>query len=277
MDNNNFETFLNESQEQFTDLFEGPIGSVVKLAKKSGKSIAKGIKNSGELAKTVGGAVKDAAIDKAKHIKDNKNTSQPPAKREHKSQPPAKREHKTSKKEKSGLDGLDTVSKNESNVKDKVKAGAAKVTKNVKEVVKDPIKAGTAVGAVAGGVAGGALGFGIGAMVKDVADGVKQVKGKLLENINFDQMLLESQQQFTDLFESNELQKLDEFNINQFKKLNRLLPDLIMNLDDAYIACQVDTPLAQKILKDHKIDSYKDFEVLRGKLVSLQKTLVKLK
>ena len=54
--------------------------------------------------------------------------------------------------------------------------------KTIEDTAKDPIKASTIAGAVVGGATGGAIGFGVGNMVKDVADGVKEVKNKLLES-----------------------------------------------------------------------------------------------
>ena len=194
MNHNNFQNILNESQSQFTDLFqENKITSAVKKAGAAINSASKEIKSAAkDHASKVKETATDHAKDKAKQvITDKAKQLVTPKKKESESQSQQKSEEPKEKK-KSGLDDLDTVSKG-STGKEKVKEAASKVGKQVKQVATNPIKAGTVVGAVAGGAAGAAAGFGVGNMVKDVADGVKQVKNKLLENNNF---LFESQKEF---------------------------------------------------------------------------------
>lgn len=182
MDQIKFSSILNESQKQFTDLFqENKITSAVKKAGAAINSASKEIKSAAkDHASKVKETATDHAKDKAKQvITDKAKQLVTPAKKEE-----ASESKEEPKKKKSGLDDLDTVSKG-STGKEKVKEAASKVGKTVKETASNPIKAGTIVGAVAGGAAGAATGFGVGHMVKDVADGVKQVKNKLLENYNF--------------------------------------------------------------------------------------------
>lgn len=185
MNNVEFSSILNESQKQFTTLLQdGKVGNSIKKATKAAaNTVGKGAKFVSAGAKAAGAAgislVKDKLAAKAK----DKLTSD--------------------KKGKSELDKLDTVSKS-SDKPSKVKEGVKKVASETKKVATDPIKASTAVGVALGGAAGGALGFGVGSMVKDIADGVKQVKGKLMENNQFESLLLESQNSFTQLFENKD-------------------------------------------------------------------------
>lgn len=146
--------FLTESEKEFTDLFQESKINNIKKKVKSGVNKIKEKFNSGK--------------------KENTNSD--------------KKENK-----KSGLDSLNTVSKG-STGKEKVKEASKKVSKQVKQTVKNPIKTGTIVGAAVGGITGGAVGFGVGNMVKDISDGVKEVKSKLNESLVFESNLTEKLQ-----------------------------------------------------------------------------------
>lgn len=100
---------------------------------------------------------------------------------------------KTSTNKKSGLDSLNTVTKN-STGKEKIKEKSENLKKNIKQTAKNPIKSGTLVGAAVGGATGAAVGFGVGNMVKDISDGVKEVKSKLNESLVFESNLTEKLQ-----------------------------------------------------------------------------------
>lgn len=263
MNNNEFSSILNESQKQFTDLFQenNVTNTVKKAASTAANTISKG-------AKFVGSGVKAASAAGVSIVKDKiaAKTKDKITSKDNDKTPP--------KKSKSELDKLDTVSKN-SDKDGKVKEGIKKVASETKKVASDPIKASTAVGVALGGVAGGAVGFGVGAMVKDISDGVKEVKGKLMENHLFEQLLFESNNQFTQLFESVDV----TFNMMQANTLNKDLPNLIKLLDSAYINGQIDRnpdndPIYKLFLK-HNINIYQDFEVLRAKLEKFQKDLDK--
>lgn len=193
MNHNNFQQILNESQKEFDILFQE--NKVKSTIKKVGSSISKTINNTKSSVKNGLSSAKnkstEAAKNKAKEVITNKAKEVTTPKEKESSEKP---------KKKSGLDDLNTVSKSSTGkqkVKEaanKVKEAANKVGKTVKQTAKDPIKAGTIVGAVAGGAAGAATGFGVGNMVKDIADGAKQVKNKLLESLNFETNLTEKLQ-----------------------------------------------------------------------------------
>ena len=163
--NNDITEIMFESDQQFNQLMEeSKIGNAVKsVAKKAGSNVKKAVssvsKKVGDTAKSAGNLAKEKITDTAKE--------------------------KVKEKSKSGLDKLKTVTsdkddKSDKNSKTKDKINSAK--KTIKDTAKDPIKASTIAGAVVGGATGGAIGFGVGNMVKDVADGVKEVKNKLLES-----------------------------------------------------------------------------------------------
>ena len=167
--NNDITEIMFESDQQFNQLMEeSKIGNAVKsVAKKAGSNIKKAVssvsKKVGDTAKSAGNLAKEKITDTAKE----------------------KVKEKAKEKAKSGLDKLKTVTsdkddKSDKNSKTKDKINSAK--KTIKDTAKDPIKASTIAGAVVGGATGGAIGFGVGNMVKDVADGVKEVKNKLLES-----------------------------------------------------------------------------------------------
>lgn len=168
--NNDITEIMFESDQQFNQLMEeSKIGNAVKsVAKKAGSNIKKAVssvsKKVGDTAKSAGNLAKEKITDTAKEkITDTAK-------------------EKVKEKAKSGLDKLKTVTsdKDDKNSKTKDKINSAK--KTIKDTAKDPIKASTIAGAVVGGATGGAIGFGVGNMVKDVADGVKEVKNKLLES-----------------------------------------------------------------------------------------------
>lgn len=171
--NNDITEIMFESDQQFNQLMEeSKIGNAVKsVAKKAGSNIKKAVssvsKKVGDTAKSAGNLAKEKITDTAKEkITDTAK-------------------EKVKEKAKSGLDKLKTVTsdkddKSDKNSKTKDKINSAK--KTIKDTAKDPIKASTIAGAVVGGATGGAIGFGVGNMVKDVADGVKEVKNKLLES-----------------------------------------------------------------------------------------------
>ena len=171
--NNDITEIMFESDQQFNQLMEeSKIGNAVKsVAKKAGSNIKKAFsstsKKVGDTAKSAGNLAKEKITDTAKEkITDTAK-------------------EKVKEKAKSGLDKLKTVTsdkddKSDKNSKTKDKINSAK--KTIKDTAKDPIKASTIAGAVVGGATGGAIGFGVGNMVKDVADGVKEVKNKLLES-----------------------------------------------------------------------------------------------
>ena len=171
--NNDITEIMFESDQQFNQLMEeSKIGNAVKsVAKKAGSNVKKAVssvsKKVGDTAKSAGNLVKEKITDTAKEkITDTAK-------------------EKVKEKAKSGLDKLKTVTsdkddKSDKNSKTKDKINSAK--KTIKDTAKDPIKASTIAGAVVGGATGGAIGFGVGNMVKDVADGVKEVKNKLLES-----------------------------------------------------------------------------------------------
>ena len=171
--NNDITEIMFESDQQFNQLMEeSKIGNAVKsVAKKAGSNIKKAVssvsKKVGNAAKSVGNLAKEKITDTAKE-KITDTTKE-----------------KVKEKTKSGLDKLKTVTsdkddKSDKNSKTKDKINSTK--KTIKDTAKDPIKASTIAGAVVGGATGGAIGFGVGNMVKDVADGVKEVKNKLLES-----------------------------------------------------------------------------------------------
>lgn len=168
--NNDITEIMFESDQQFNQLMEeSKIGNAVKsVAKKAGSNVKKAVssvsKKVGDTAKSAGNLAKEKITDTAKEkITDTAK-------------------EKVKEKAKSGLDKLKTVTsdKDDKNSKTKDKINSAK--KTIKDTAKDPIKASTIAGAVVGGATGGAIGFGVGNMVKDVADGVKEVKNKLLES-----------------------------------------------------------------------------------------------
>lgn len=171
--NNDITEIMFESDQQFNQLMEeSKIGNAVKsVAKKAGSNVKKAVssvsKKVGDTAKSAGNLAKEKITDTAKEkITDTAK-------------------EKVKEKAKSGLDKLKTVTsdkddKSDKNSKTKDKINSAK--KTIKDTAKDPIKASTIAGAVVGGATGGAIGFGVGNMVKDVADGVKEVKNKLLES-----------------------------------------------------------------------------------------------
>jgi starvation-inducible DNA-binding protein len=171
--NNDIIEIMFESDQQFNQLMEeSKIGNAVKsVAKKAGSNVKKAVssvsKKVGDTAKSAGNLAKEKITDTAKEkITDTAK-------------------EKVKEKAKSGLDKLKTVTsdkddKSDKNSKTKDKINSAK--KTIKDTAKDPIKASTIAGAVVGGATGGAIGFGVGNMVKDVADGVKEVKNKLLES-----------------------------------------------------------------------------------------------
>lgn len=171
--NNDITEIMFESDQQFNQLMEeSKIGNAVKsVAKKAGSNVKKAVssvsKKVGDTTKSAGNLAKEKITDTAKE-KITDTTKE-----------------KVKEKAKSGLDKLKTVTsdkddKSDKNSKTKDKINSAK--KTIKDTAKDPIKASTIAGAVVGGATGGAIGFGVGNMVKDVADGVKEVKNKLLES-----------------------------------------------------------------------------------------------
>ena len=171
--NNDITEIMFESDQQFNQLMEeSKIGNAVKsVAKKGGSNVKKAVssvsKKVGDTAKSAGNLAKEKITDTAKE-KITDTTKE-----------------KVKEKTKSGLDKLKTVTsdkddKSDKNSKTKDKINSVK--KTIKDTAKDPIKASTIAGAVVGGATGGAIGFGVGNMVKDVADGVKEVKNKLLES-----------------------------------------------------------------------------------------------
>ena len=167
--NNDITEIMFESDQQFNQLMEeSKIGNAVKsVGSNVKKSVSSATKKVGNVAKSVGNLAKEKITDTAKEkITDTAK-------------------EKVKEKAKSGLDKLKTVTsdkddKSDKNSKTKDKINSAK--KTIKDTAKDPIKASTIAGAVVGGATGGAIGFGVGNMVKDVADGVKEVKNKLLES-----------------------------------------------------------------------------------------------
>ena len=167
--NNDITEIMFESDQQFNQLMEeSKIGNAVKsVGSNVKKSVSSATKKVGNVAKSVGNLAKEKITDTAKEkITDTAK-------------------EKVKEKVKSGLDKLKTVTsdkddKSDKNSKTKDKINSAK--KTIKDTAKDPIKASTIAGAVVGGATGGAIGFGVGNMVKDVADGVKEVKNKLLES-----------------------------------------------------------------------------------------------
>lgn len=186
MNHNNFQQILNESQKEFDILFQE--NKVKSTIKKVGSSISKTINNTKSSVKNGLSSAKNKATEAAKN-----KTKEVITNKAKEVTTPKEKESSEKPKKKSGLDDLNTVSKS-STGKQKVKEVANKVGKTVKQTTKDPIKAGTIVGAVAGGAAGAATGFGVGNMVKDIADGAKQVKNKLLESLNFETNLTEKLQ-----------------------------------------------------------------------------------
>lgn len=231
MNHNNFQQILNESQKEFDILFQE--NKVKSTIKKVGSSISKTINNTKSSVKNGLSSAKnkatEAAKNKAKEVITNKAKEVTTPKEKESSEKPNK---------KSGLDDLNTVSKS-STGKQKVKEAANKVGKTVKQTAKDPIKAGTIVGAVAGGATGAAAGFGVGNMVKDIADGAKQVKNKLLENYNFNiikpinlqivladlHILSQTTHNFHWNIESKSFYEYHKMLDNQYEILNELIDD----------------------------------------------------
>ncbi len=171
--NNDITEIMFESDQQFNQLMEeSKIGNAVKsVAKKAGSNVKKAVssvsKKVGDTAKSAGNLTKEKITDTAKE-KITDTTKE-----------------KVKEKTKSGLDKLKTVTSDKNDKSDKnskTKDTIKSAKKTIKDTAKDPIKASTIAGAVVGGATGGAIGFGVGNMVKDVADGVKEVKNKLLES-----------------------------------------------------------------------------------------------
>ena len=183
--NNDITEIMFESDQQFNQLMEeSKIGNAVKsVAKKAGSNIKKAGSNIKKAVSSVSKKVGDTAKSAVNLAKEKiTDTAKEKITDTAKEKITDTAKEKVKEKAKSGLDKLKTVTsdKDDKNSKTKDKINSAK--KTIKDTAKDPIKASTIAGAVVGGATGGAIGFGVGNMVKDVADGVKEVKNKLLES-----------------------------------------------------------------------------------------------